>query len=263
MAIKITERNDYSYLFNSLNNNKTANSGSNIFNSINLSEYSSIKSGAYSKALKAYFAKEVSDTESSSSDKKNSVKESTQSTAVEKLTDVANNASALEESAKKLTTKSTDSLFLKKEMTVKAEDGTKTTVEDYDVDAIYNAVSDFTKKYNSLLTSMGKADSDTVKDQIDGVTMLVGDYESALKEVGITTGKDDTLSVDKDTFKKADMDEVKKLFNGNASFAYLVSKRAAYVGAEANREANVMKNYDSNGNYDNSLGTGNILDSII
>ncbi len=262
MGIKVTERNDYSYLFNSLNNNQNTSAGGNLFNSINLSEYSSIKSGTYNKVLKAYYAKDVSDTQPSS-DKKESVKDSANSTAVEKLTDVTSNASALGASAEKLITKNTDSLFRKKEMTVEAEDGTKTTVEEYDRKAIYNAVDDFTKKYNAFVTSMDKADSDVVAKQIDEVTALVADYESALKDIGITIDKDNKLSVDKDTFNKADVEDVKKLFNGNASFAYIVSKKASYVGAEANREANLMKNYNSNGGYDNTLGAGNLLNSFI
>ena len=50
--MNIKSSNDYSLLFDSLNKN---NNGNNIFNSINLSDYSGIKSGSYKKLLKEYY----------------------------------------------------------------------------------------------------------------------------------------------------------------------------------------------------------------
>ena len=60
--MKIPEKNDYSYLFNSMNTSgSNSGSGSNLFNAINLSDYSSIKTGAYGKLLKAYYAETAVD----------------------------------------------------------------------------------------------------------------------------------------------------------------------------------------------------------
>lgn len=252
-------KNDCSYLFESLNN--SSNSSSNIFNAIDLSEYSSIKSGTYGKLLKAYYAKNESSDETSDTTTKKSTL--TEDTAVEKLTDVTASASTLEDSAEKLITKSTKNLFKEKEITTTDENGVSQTTKGYDTEAIYSAVSDFADKYNSFLKSMEDSDSAKIKAEIEDLTGIVADYKDALKEVGITINEDDTLSVDEDTFKAADMSAVKSIFNGNSSMTYLVSTKASYIGITANSEANTMKSYTSSGTYDQSLTSGSLLDSLI
>ena len=260
--MKIPEKNDYSYLFNSMNNS-TQGSSNNLFNAINLSEYSSIKSGAYGKALKVYFAQDKAESTSATKTDK-SDKKFTESTEVERLNEVNGNASALAGTAEKLIERGTDSLFRKKEMEVKNEDGTTAKVEDYDVDAIYNAVNDFAKKYNTLLESVKDSDSEKVSGEADDLVRLVEDYKASLEKVGITIGKDDELVVSEKDFKAAEVDDMKKLFNGNASFAYVLSTKASFVGATANSEANVMKTYNSLGGYENAASSmGNLMDSLI
>lgn len=260
--MKIPEKSDYSYLFNSLNSSSQSSSD-NIFNAINLSEYSSIKSGAYGKALKVYFAQDSAKSTSTSKTDKTD-KKSTETTEIDRLNEVNSNASALAGTAEKLINRGTDSLFRKKEMEVKNEDGTTSKVEDYDVDAIYKEVSDFAKKYNTLLKSVKDSDSDKVSGEADDLVKLVEDYKASLEKVGITIGKDDELVVSEKDFKAADVDDMKKLFNGNASFAYVLSTKASYVGATANSEANVMKTYNNLGGYENSISSmGNLMDSLI
>ena len=56
MNFNINMKNDYSYLFQSMNT--SANSGMSGMSSI-LSDYSSIKNGSYGKLLKAYYAKDT------------------------------------------------------------------------------------------------------------------------------------------------------------------------------------------------------------
>lgn len=256
-------KNDCSYLFDSLNNNSKSNSN-NIFNAIDLGEYHSIKSGTYGKLLKAYYAKDEVEASDDTKDTDSKKKTLAQDTAVEKLTEVSGNADTLEDSAEKLISRGTDSLFKEKELTVKDASGEETTVMGYDTDAIYKAVKDFTTKYNSFLESVEDSDSSKLDQEKDNLTSVVTDYAAELEKVGITINeKDNTLSVDEKTFKAADIDDLKKLFNGNASFTYKVATKASMVGATAESEANTMKNYTSNGTYDQSLTSGNLLDSLI
>ena len=265
MGIKVNEKTDYGFLFDSLNNNKSGASN-NIFNAINLSEYHSIKSGAYGKALKTYYAQGVEESkDTSKAEKDEDKKTKTGNTAVDKLTEVEGNASTLTESADKLIKRGSDSLFRLKEMTVKKEDGTTEKVEDYDVDSIYNAVNDLVKKYNSLLESVEDSDNGKVVKAFDDMTDMVAGYKDKLSEVGITIGKDDNkLTISEKDFKAADVADMKTLFNGKSSFASVLSTKADYVGAVADSEANVMKNYNSAGNYDNMASSmGNLLDSLI
>ena len=257
-------KNDYSYLFNSLNNsNSNAGSSSNLFNAINLSEYSSIKTGSYGKLLKAYYDEAYSDSVDSKNDtnsKKNMLKEDT---AVEKLTEVSGNASTLQDSAEKLISRGTDSLFKEKELTVKDAEGKESKVMGYDTDAIYKAVKDFADKYNSFIKSVDDSKLSKLDQEKDQLTVLVSDYAQVLEKAGVTIKEDNTLSVDEKTLKAADISDLKKLFNGNASFTYNVSKKASMIGVTAKSEANSMKNYTSAGNYDQTLTTGNLMDSII
>lgn len=264
MGIKVNERTDYGYLFDSLNTG-TAGASNNIFNAINLSEYHSIKSGAYGKALKTYYAQGLEESkEASKTEKEDNKKNTTGNTAVDKLTEVEGNVSTLTESADKLIKRGSDSLFQIKEMTVKNEDGTTSKVEDYDVDAIHGAVSDLVKKYNSLLESVEDSDNGKVVKAFDDMTDMVAGYKDKLSEVGITIGEDNKLTVSEKEFKASDVADMKSLFNGKSSFAYVLSTKADYVGAVAGSEANVMKNYNSAGTYDNMASSmGNLMDSLI
>ena len=210
-----------------------------------------------------YFAQDKAESTSDVKNDKND-KKFTESTEVERLNEVSGNASALAGTAEKLIERGTDSLFRKKEMEVKNEDGTTSKVEDYDVDAIYKEVNDFAKKYNTLLKSVKDSDSEKVAAEAQDLVRLVEDYKTSLEKVGITMNKDDELVVSEKDFKAADVDDMKKLFNGNASFAYVLSTKASFVGGTANSEANVMKTYNSLGGYENGASSmGNLMDSLI
>ena len=60
--MNISMRNDYSYLFNSMNSKATSSNG---MYGINLSDYASIKSGGYGKLMKAYYSSEISSSDDS------------------------------------------------------------------------------------------------------------------------------------------------------------------------------------------------------
>lgn len=60
--MNISMRNDYSYLFNSMNSKATS---SNSMYGINLSDYASIKSGGYGKLMKAYYSSDISSSDDS------------------------------------------------------------------------------------------------------------------------------------------------------------------------------------------------------
>ena len=256
MGINITEKTDYSYLFNSLN---SSNSSSNAFSGLNLSDYASIKNGSYGRLLKAYYAKQDADS-TTKTDKK---KDETNSTEVKKLTAVQTNATALQDSASKLINKGNDSLFREKELTTKNSDGTTTTTTGYDKDAIYSAVSDFTTKYNAFIKAADNTSSSSVERQNKNLISLVSSNKTSLNNVGITINEDNTLKIDETKFKAADMTKVKSLFNGNTSFAYSVATKVSLIGTNAASEANTAKNYTSTGNYTDTYSAGNLLNSIV
>lgn len=254
MSIYMNLKTDYSGLFSGLSG-KSSTSVSGNFLGIDLTEYASIKSGAYSKAIKAYYAKNTSKVSGSDSNDSKTKKESNSSkiqnaTAKQALSEIKNDASDLYSASSKLTTTGSKSLFNKKDITTTNEDGTKTTKNDYDRNAIYSAVKDFAKEYNSLIDSAssdaaGKNTSRTLTSMMN----LTDVFKNQLAKVGITVESDGKLTVDEEDFKKADMLKVKGLFNGANSYAGNVGGYASSIGSNASSDLNYGKTYGSTGAY--------------
>lgn len=234
-------KQDYSFLFSGLNGAKNSN---NLFASINLSDYNSIKTGTYGKLLKEYYKKEDVDTKDTTS-KKDSVSKVENSSAKE-LKEVQTEANELRDSAAALMQK-----------------GGKSVFKDEDMKKVYSAVSDFVEDFNSVVKKGEDSGSKALIRGAEGLMKLAGDYEDELNKMGITIDtKDNKLSIDKDTFMKADVDKVKELFNGQNSFAYLTSLRAVSMGNTAYSESNQSSLYNGNGNY-SVPSTGDLFNSII
>ena len=234
-------KQDYSFLFSNINS--STNNSSDLFTSINLSDYNSIKSGTYGKLLKAYYKKENTDSAESSSDKNTIKKE--ESVSAKELKEVQTEANELRDSASALMQK-----------------GSKSVFKDGDMEKVYNAVSKFVDDFNTVSEKGSKSDSKAVVRGSEGLVTLAKDYEDELKKMGITISKDNKLEIDKDTFMKADIDNVKDLFGGQDSFAYLTSVRAISIGNTAYSESNQSSLYTGNGSY-STLNTTELFNSII
>lgn len=221
-----------------------------------LGEYASIKSGSYKKLLVEYYKKnpvEKEGSKQSSSAVNDSSKE---------LTNVKDDASALQDSAAALRTRGTKSVFEKK--TIKTTDektGEVTEKQDYDRDAIGKAIDAFVKDYNSLIDSAGDLDTNSVLKKAVYLTSATKANEKLLKEVGITIGKDNHLSVDADKLKEADISKLKTLFNGTNSYADKVYEKARQIDVEASVAAvKSAKTYNNNGGY--NVSTGSLYNSL-
>jgi len=257
MSIKVTEKNDYGFLFDSLNRNST-----NTLN-LDLSDYASIKNGSYGKLLKAYYAQKSDEAAETSTTKKDKSTDKVSNEKVQELTTVATDASALQDTTEKLMKKGSDSVFNKVTINSVDDKGDPISKTEYDTDAIYNSVNDFVGKYNSFVKDLASADSETMQRYLTTFHNAAGGFRSSLENVGISIQEDNTLAIDEKAFKAANMESVSKLFTGNSSFAYTVSTRASMIGATAASEANSMKNYDNSGNYSDAYSVGNLLNSIV
>lgn len=229
-----------SSLFSSLNRTTTTSS-SGIFSGIDLNTYNSIKSGGYSKLMKAYYAKQDDSTDSTTSDG------TTQSTAAQKTnaTTVRDEASALVDASKDL---QKTSLWSKETKT----DSEGKTTSTYDTDAIYKAVSGFVEDYNALVGGTGKSSDDAVLRSAANLVNYTKKNTDLLKSVGITIGSDNKLKIDEDTFKKADMTTVKSLFKGQGSFGMSVSTKAASIYSSAVSQLSKLattNTYTADGTY--------------
>lgn len=234
-------KQDYSFLFSSMNSSN--NSSSNLFNSINLSDYNSIKSGTYGKLLKAYYKKEDADVKDTTS--KKTTTEEAESAYAQELKEVQTDANALRDSANAL-----------------MEKGSKSVFKNEDLKEVYSAVSKFAKDYNTLIEEGQKSTSSSVINGTDRMKALMKDYESSLNEIGITIDKEGKLAIDENAFMKSDIDKSKELFNGQKSLSYLTSMRAVSISNMAYSESNRSNLYTGNGSY-STLTTTDIFSSIV
>lgn len=215
-----------------------------------LSDYYAIQNGSYGKLVKAYYAKNNAD--SSKSDT------TTDSTAEKKtLTKAKNDAEAMQKAAAELAATGSKSIFKQVDKT----DDNGNITKKYDTESIYKSVKSFVDSYNSLIDSAGDSDTSSVLKKTLWLTNSTKTYEDELKDVGITIGKDNKLTIDEDTFKNANMTDVKSIFNGANSLAVKTFQKASDIYNLSNSVINAGSIYDSTASYQ-ALSTGQLYDSI-
>jgi hypothetical protein len=220
-----------SSFFSNMLGTSSSSSSSDSSTSI-LSDYASIKSGAYGKLLKAYYAKN-SDSSTSSG---------TTTTEAKALSSAKENALDLKES---ITALSKDSLYEKGD-----EDITK-------------AVKSFVENYNNAIEGTEDIDNVSVLRSTLWMTNTTAKNESLLNDIGITIKSDNTLSLDEDALKAADVTNIKSLFQGDTGYGASVSSKASSIAIyAAQAAAQATATYTLTGTYDYSLSAGTIFDSL-
>lgn len=244
MSINITAKTDYSYLFSSLG----SSSGSSSLGNLNfLSDYASIKNGSYGKLMKAYFNMNASDEVSSLAEKSTTKKSSATSEDTTKtLAKMQSATDSLKESADALLATGKDSVFSEDAVTNKA----------------YEAVSEFVNDYNSVLNASDDVNSSSILSKTANMVSATSANKDLLAKVGITIGEDNSLSLDKDTFMKADASTVKDLFNTTGGYAYRISAQSSLINFAADNEAAKANTYNFNGTYSNNYSAGDIFNSL-
>ena len=250
-GISMYDSSSVSTLFSSLGSSKSTGSG--LFG-INLSEYASIRSGSYGKLMRSYFSMDSTKGTSKSDDStKNTIEDLATTTSTSKdstktLAAIESDAKELTDSAKALYTRSNNKVF------------TKDSGGSYDTDKIYKAVKRFADDYNSMLDTAGKSSTNRISRSVSSMKNETSYNEKPLKEIGITVDeKTGRLSVDETTFKSADTEKIKNLFNGTGSYAYSVATKAAMTESYAKSEAAKSNKYTKNGTYNYNYNSGNIF----
>ena len=250
-GISMYDSSSVSTLFSSLGSSKSTGSG--MFG-INLSEYASIRSGSYGKLMRSYFSMDSTKGTSKSDDStKNTIEDLATTTSTSKdstktLAAIESDAKELTDSAKALYTRSNNKVF------------TKDSGGSYDTDKIYKAVKRFADDYNSMLDTAGKSSTNRISRSVSSMKNETSYNEKPLKEIGITVDeKTGRLSVDETTFKSADTEKIKNLFNGTGSYAYSVATKAAMTESYAKSEAAKSNTYTKNGTYNYNYNSGNIF----
>lgn len=204
--------------------------------SLSLSDYSMIQSGAYKKLLKKYYAEnDTSSTSTSSTDNK---------TFTQNLVTTKSAAEGLKDSAAE----------------VKEADFSTEKRAD-----AYNKVKGFVEDYNETMSSLANLDQNAIVQNGVWMKNQTSKNEKLLKDIGITVGTDNKLSLDETTFTKAVQTDIETLFTGNNSFASMVGKYASNIynlsAAQAFTSAN-GSTYGSTGNYQ-VVSSSALYDSLL
>ena len=243
MNVGSWDSDSISMLFSSIGN-KNSTSTNNISSLTSLlSDYSSIKSGAYGKLIKAYYAKQSEDSSSSTS----------------KTTDkTSTSTSTAEDSTKTLTAikTATDALYettesLRKE--AKSADS---------MDELYESVSQFVSDYNKTIDAAENSNTDTIKSNLNDLTLATSSNSKLLSSIGITIGEDNTLTIDEEKFKAGSLSTAKTLFSGTGSYAYNVSLEASMIKSNAEYQATKANTYNTEGSFSNNYTSGDLFDSL-
>ncbi len=229
MSNTISSGNDMSYLFGGTSSTK----GSSLYDS--LSDYASLKNGSAAKLYKAYYAKE----DVNSKEAKNSIS----TTEKNAYNTVKSSAEDLSSAVDKL---SSSSLYAKGKFEKTGSDGKKTESE-YDYDKIYSAVKDFADSYNALIKNGSSENLSSLNDVTVRMLKNTKTNSNLLNQVGISVGKDGTLSIDRDKFNQADISSIKSLFSGAGSFADSTASRASVMKNSAANKLSSSKVYNADG----------------
>lgn len=216
-------------------------SGSGGMNSIYFSDYNQIRNGSYGKLLKSYYAKadpvkSASKTETTAKTDKTSkvYKKSTELNASTETTKMKNAADELKTSAESLANNGA----------WKKKNGT------FDKDALLKSVKEVANDYNDVVTQNDKVAAKSVTNQTQYMKNASTTMSKALEKVGVTFDKDGKMSVNEDTFKKAEEKDLRAAFYGSHSYASQIASNATAIGSAAARNTAI---YGGDGNLSNYM----------
>lgn len=217
----------------------SSSSSSSLFNGASslLTDYVSIKNGSYGRMMKAYYAKQKaaltddSDTKTDSNSTTKAGKDTASSAAANTLYKSASSLSNLDYS-------------------------------EGNIDKIYSGVSTFVKDYNTMIKSASNSSVNSVSTQANFLNNATYANYKMLAKAGITMNADRTLSINEDTFKKADVSTLKTLFKDSNSFASQVSSRASQIYRYASDGSSMNGFYSSSGSY-SPLNSSSYINSIL
>ena len=185
---------------------------------------------------------------------------STSKDQASKLATIESDAKKLNSALNTLMAQGSNSIF--KTETSVDKDGKVTT--GYDTDKIYKEVSNFVNQYNALTKSAGGSKVTSIRSASASLGTYSKQNEKQLAEIGIKVdSKTNTLSIDEETFKKADMKAVKSLFQGSGSYGYKVNAKASSIDYQARYEATKANTYNSFGGYSNNYSSGSLWTGMV
>ena len=216
-----------------------------------LGDYYSIQNGSYLKMAKKYYAKKASADSSSKTDSTTTV-DKDKLDAINKLSGTSTSASG---------SKKTETMKLADKAVNSVGDMLDSKMYEYDREAILKGLKNFVSDYNSVVRSTAKSDNSSTVAAAEKMTNQTAIYGSALEKIGVTIGKDNTLTLDEDAFTKADITDVKSLFTGSVSFGKNTQMKLLQIySADATGQSGFNSLYSSQAT--NNYSIGNMFDSL-
>ncbi len=127
---------------------------------------------------------------------------------------------------------------------VKDKDGNETG--EYNVAKILSTAKSFVNNYNNMFDKAESSSNSGVLSNLSYIRERTANNTKALKEFGISVDKKGRLSLDEDTFKKADMSKVQDFFKNYGSYVASTASRVDYY---MNTKANAASGYTSKASY--------------
>ena len=200
---------------------------------------------------KKYYAKKASTDSSSKTDSTTTV-DKDKLDAINKLSRTSTSASG---------SKKTETMKLADKAVNSVGDMLDSKMYEYDREAILKGLKNFVSDYNSVVRSTAKSDNSSTVAAAEKMTNQTAIYGSALEKIGVTIGKDNTLTLDEDAFTKADITDVKSLFTGSVSFGKNTQMKLLQIySADATGQSGFNSLYSSQAT--NNYSIGNMFDSL-
>ena len=193
MAVRFDSGDSFNNFFNtSLGRGKT--SSTNIFNSINLNDYSSLKTGTYKKLLNSYFEKNKTENK-----KDITVSQMLNNTSTEdKLSnEILDNSSKVKKAIDELAG-------------ARYEENNRTSIN--------KNISSFVNSYNEVLDGIEESKDTDLITKGKWMTNYTKSFKDDLNSVGITINDKNKLEIDTEKLEKAEINKLKDLFVGKSSF---------------------------------------------
>ncbi|MDE6363527.1 MAG: hypothetical protein K2L86_04570 [Lachnospiraceae bacterium] len=127
---------------------------------------------------------------------------------------------------------------------IKDQDGNET--DEYNIKKILSTAKSFVNNYNNMFDKAESSTNSGVLSNLSYIGNRTANNTKALKEFGISVDKKGRLSLDEDTFKKADMSKVQDFFKDYGSY---VASNASRVDYYMNTNANAASGYTSRASY--------------
>lgn len=203
-------------------------SSGSIFSASNFGDLALMRSGVYKKMMRSYVSQlqEGSDDSTTAASTKKERKSTFENEVTKKMDRITAAPTAeqtkLAETNKVLSNVKSAAAGLEKSANeLSAINYDTTSKED-----VYQVAKSFVNSYNSMLAKASKSDNVSITQSVTWMKNDMKEHEKMLDRIGVTIGKDGSLSIDEETFTKANNSDIRTQFEGYGSVVGRIAQRA-------------------------------------